>query len=287
MTEIKTVKFYTQGAFGNNLFQYFAAEIIKKIYKYDTTIPTQIINVDFYTLINDEQFIKITQEYMRGNIIPIDTTKDILLIGFFQRSEIFIKERDYLLSLFIQENTSYINHRTRISNILKYKSNHTIKPEENDLTLHIRLGDFYDKDKNTSQIYDATYIKNIINSITYNKLYIVCQEPKEDWEREYLKEFTSLNPQIISGNQADDFDFLLNSKKLITSASTMCWIAGFLGKANEVHVLYNSYYGGYESFNQSLAEVISESDDDLTNTEQPKKCKVYYDTEYWLPSSNK
>ena len=268
---MKAVKFYIAGQFGNNLFQYFAAEIIKKIYQYDTTTPTQIINLDFNTVISDELFIKITQEYMRGNILPIDTSKDILLMGFFQRSDIFEYERDYIRSLFTINNTSYISTRTQVCNILKYKTKHTIQPTEKDLTLHVRLGDFYDKSTDKSQIYNPEYLKGIIKSIQYDKLYIVCDTPKEEWEETYLKTFDELNPIRVSGLLGDDFDFLLNSYKLVTSASTLCWLGAMLSqKATEVHIPYNNYYGGYEYSGQSLAEFSD-------------ACKVYYDTTYWKP----
>ncbi len=275
MSEVKTVKFFNQGSFGNNLFQYFAAEIIKKIYNYDKTEPTPYINLELNTIISDEHFVKIIQGYLNDNIYPIDTSKDILLMGFFQRSEIYMKEREFIKSLFIEENNSYISNRIRISNIFKYKSKHSENPKENDLTLHIRLRDFYDKEKQTTQIYDPNYLKNIIKNIPHENLYIVCETPKEEWEREYLKEFESLSPQpkFISGNLGDDFDFLLKSKQLITSASTMCWIAAFLGDATSVHIPYNSFYGGYESIHQSLADFTS-------------NCKIYYDTEYWMPPSS-
>lgn len=282
----KVVKFFNNGRFSNNMFQYIAAEIIKKIYNYDRVEPTRIINLEFNTVINDEMFTKIIHEYMRGNIYQIDTSKDILLQGFFQRSEIFMFEREYILSLFNKDNKNYISNNIQICNIFKYKTKHIIEPSENDLTIHIRLGDFYDKESNKSQIYDPTYLKNIIKTIDYNKLYIVTEvkrifnENKEviksdkEWyeaqEQDYLKEFDELNPIYISGNLGDDFDFLLKSKKLLLSASTLSWLAAFFGKATEVHIPYNSYYGGYENYGQSLAEFS-------------KECKVYYDTEYWIP----
>jgi len=271
MSSEKVVKFFNDGGFGNNLFQYLAAEIIKKIYKYDKTEPTKIINLEFNTVINDELFIKIIHEYMKGNVYEIDTTKDILMIGFFQRSEIFAYERDYIRTLFTEDNMNYMSNRIRISNIFKYKTQHTVKPSENDLTIHIRLGDFYDKTEKKTQIYDPAYLKNIIKTIHYDKLYIITDTIKEDWEKEYIKEFEELQPVILSGRLGDDFDFLLHSKKLLLSASTLSWLGAYLGDATEVYIPYNSFYGGYNSPNQSLAEFSSD-------------CKVYYDTEYWMSS---
>ena len=263
---MKTVHFLVQGQFGNNLFQYFASEIIKKIYGYDVVKPTFQINLEFNTIIDDEKFKRIVHNHTNGNKYEVDTSKDILMIGFFQRSDIFLFERDYIRSLFNEENMNNISNRIKIGNIVKYKTKHTIEPQENDLVMHVRLDDFIMDNK--SQIYHPDDIKNIIKNITYDKLYIVCSTPTADWEKEYLTHFDNLNPIIISGLLGDDFDFLLKAKKLITSASTMSWMAAFLGNA-ETHIPYNTFYGGYESNNQSLA-ICSES-------------SKIYNISYWFP----
>jgi hypothetical protein len=274
---MKTVYFLVQGQFGNNLFQYFAAEIIKKIYGYDEVKPTFQINFEFNTVVDDTKFKRIINAYINGDNQPIlDTSKDILMYGFFQRSEIFLKERDFVRSLFVEDNMSNVSNRIKIGNIIKYQSKHTAVPTENDLVLHVRLAgafqwaDFLDVENKTSQIYDPSDLKNIIKDIKYDKLYIVCNTPKADWEKEYLANFDDLNPTIITGVLGDDFDFLLKAKKLITSASTMSWMAALLGNANEIHIPYNSYYGGFESNSQSLAECSDTS-------------KVYYSVGYWFP----
>lgn len=271
---MKTVYFLIQGQFGNNLFQYFAAEIIKKIYGYDETKPTFQMNLEFNNVIDDEKFKTIITKYMNGEKYELDMRKDILLIGFFQRSEIFKFEREYLLSLFNKENMSHISNRIQIGNIVKYQTKYVIEPTENDLTLHLRCSDFWDHEKNRSQIYHPDTIKNIIKNIKYDKLYIVANKPDFEWEKAYYRQFDDFNPTWINGNLGDDFDFLMKSKKLITSASTISWMAAFLGKANEVHIPYNSFYGGYEGSEQSLAEF----DDNI--------CRVYYDVTYWTPDSN-
>ena len=276
---MKTVKFFVQGQFGNNLFHYFAAEIIKKIYGYDKVQPTFEINLEFNTTIDDEKFKRIITAHLEGRKYELDTSKDILMMGFFQRSEIFLKEHDFIRSLFNEDNNNNISNRIKVSNIVKYQTKHTIEPTENDLVLHARLAgafqwaDFIDMENKTSQLYDPVDIKNIIKDIKYDKLYIVCNTPKADWENEYLKEFEDLNPTIITGVLGDDFDFLLKAKKLITSASTMSWMAALLGNASEVHIPYNTYYGGFESNGQSLAECN-------------KDAKVYYSVGYWFPKTS-
>ena len=268
---MKTVYFLIQGQFGNNLFQYFAAEIMKKIYNYDKVEPTFYINLEFNTIIEDDKFTAIAKEYIKGNIVNIDTSKDILLMGFFQRSELFKFEREYVRSLFTLENQNHISNRITIANIIAYKSNHEYKPTKNDLTLHLRCGDFWDHERGCSQIFDPVDIKQLVQSIPHDKLYIVAQKPTQHWEEVYYSMYDDLKPIWITGNLGDDFDFLLRSTKLITSAATMSYMAAFLGDAEEVHIPYNYFYGGVNQAGQHLAEF----DDTIS--------KVHYNINTWLP----
>lgn len=267
---MKTVYFLVQGNFGNNLFQYFAAEFMKKVYGYDKVQPTFQINLEFNNVIDDQKFVEIIKKHALGEKYELDTRRDILLMGFFQRSELFKQEREFFLSLFNEENMNHISNRIQIGNIVKYKSRHTITPTENDLTIHLRCGDFWDHENNRSQIYHPDMLKEIIKSIKYDKLYIVSNKVEFSWETEYYKEFDDLNPTWINGNLGDDFDFLMKSKKIVTSASSMSYMAAFLGHAEEIHIPYNTFYGGHDSCEQSLDEFSD-------------KCKVYYNVEYWLP----
>lgn len=267
---MRTVYFFIQGQFGNNLFQYFAAEIIRKIYGYDEVKPTFTINMEFNNVIDDVRFKQIITRYMNGDHVELDGRRDILLLGFFQRSEILKFERKYVRNLFRAENMNHISNRIQIGNIVKYQSKHTEQPGDNDLVLHLRCGDFWDHEKNRSQIFHPDFLKPLIQSIKHEKLYIVFNPADFEWEKEYYKQFDELNPIWIQGNLGDDFDFLMKAKKIITSASTMSWMAAYLGNAKEVHIPYNYYYGGAEGCEQSLADF---NDD----------CKVYYNVDYWVP----
>jgi len=269
---MKTVYFLIQGQFGNNLFQYFAAEIMKKIYNYDEVKPTFHINLEFNTVIDDDKFKTIITRYMANNTVEIDTSKDILLMGFFQRSEIFEYEREYIKSLFTTTNTNHISNRITIGNILKYQTKHTIQPDKNDLTVHLRCGDFWDKENNKTQIFHPDYIKDIIKGITYDKLFIVADKANHEWEKEYYSQFDELNPIWISGNLGDDFDFLMKSNQIITSASTMSWMAAYLGNAENIHIPYNFYYGGSQGNGQHLGSFND-------------KCTMHYEDMYWVPSA--
>lgn len=265
---MKTIYFKLNGRFTNNLFQYFASEIIKKIYNYDDIkIYTQeFLNSEYiFTKIDDILFKKIGNDYIRGNIINIDTSKDILMDGYFQRSEIFTFFREHLISLFNSNNYSFINSKVRICDIVNHNISHNILPENEDLIVHLRLDDFI----GDLQIFSPLEIIKIIKNISYNDLYIVCDKIKYDWELKYLGYFNELNPIFINYDMLDDFKFIMNSKKVLISASTFSWMATFLNKnINEVHIPYNTFHGGEEGNGQNLS---SFSD----------KCIVYKGLSYW------
>ncbi len=260
---MKTVYFEVKGRFGNNLFQYFAAEIIKKNYEYDE-IKIYTKNNENLIIINDEYFKQITNEYIKGNLFKIDNSKNILLDGYFQRSEYFFNFRDFILNLFNDKNNSYINDKFKICDIVNHKISHNILPKENDLVVHIRLDDFI----GDLQIFEPEEIINIIKNIKYEKLYIVCDKLRYFWEYNYMSNFNSLNPIFISYSMLDDFHFIMRAKKILTSASTFAWLAAYFSSADEIHIPYNTFHGGAEGNGQNL---------DSFND----KCIVYKNLRYW------
>jgi hypothetical protein len=65
-----TVYFKNNGRFGNNIFQYFAAEIIKSFYNFKNTILYENENIEF-TKIDDVLFKNIGNEYIKNKIVKI------------------------------------------------------------------------------------------------------------------------------------------------------------------------------------------------------------------------
>jgi hypothetical protein len=243
-TTSKTVYFLVKGSFGDNLFQYFAAEIIKKIYHYEDVKPTFHINLEFNTVINDEQYTEITLSHMSGQHIEINTSRPILLMGQFQQSDILEFEMEYLKGLYNEDNQHRISNRIKICNIVKYKTKCLLKPGKNDITLHL---DFSYKS------YDIQKIKHIIRSTPHSILFVIVTKTSESSEssesdeknNEYSKELEEFKPFYFSGNLGDEFDFMLHSPTLITSASSMSYMAGYLGNANAIHLFYKEKLGGF------------------------------------------
>lgn len=262
----RIVYFRQRGRFTNNLFQYFAAEIIKKIFNYDKVILDTKIGVydvtsvlrDSCYVIDDEKYVKIINQREVYDIL----NKNIYLDGYFQRSEIFLKMREYLLSLFSESNENCFRRfspscpeeQYKICDVVKALKNTINIPEKSSLTLHIRLDDFL----GDLQIFNVHQTKELVQKVmkeySLETLYIVCDKLRYNWEFEYMAHFLDLDPIMISNSLLEDFNFMMKSPYLFTSASTLSWMAGFLGEHQKVFIPYNTFHGGEKGYGQSLRE---------------------------------
>ena len=269
------IYFRSQGRFTNNLFQYFAAQIVKKILNYDTVVldtsNSNTLKNTCYTIDNAKFKEVLDDKFLR----EIDTSKNIYLDGYFQRSEIFKHYREYIKSLIHENNKDRfgISYTYRICDLVLPLENSNV-PSKNDLVVHIRLDDFI----GDLQIFDPSSLKEIISKIQYDELYIVCDKLKQDWEYKYIANFLELQPILIQGSLLDDFNFMRRANKILVSASTLSWMAAFLGDAKEVHIPYNTFHGGFEGNGQNLADF----DLPLNSNEDWKHiCNVYRNVKYY------
>ena len=255
----KIIYFIPDGRSGNNIFQYLAAEVIKHIFNFD--IVQKINRVPQNALvINDELYKNITEKYLENKEKIIYETKNIVLVGYFQRSDILLYLRDYLLKKFNKSNNTYINNTYKISDFSSDETKHKISLDENDLVLHLRLDDFIHHN-NPPNIFDKVEFCKYLDTIKFTKLYIVCDEIHHQWEKDYLDYFINKYKAIIlSGSLFDDFNFLKNCNRLVISNSTFSWIAAYLGNAKEVYIPYSDFYKTH----QSLKECH-------------RNCKIHYD----------
>lgn len=230
------------GRFGNNVFQYMAAEIIRSKFKLE-----KVQFIESYqgtaTVVDDAKFI----ELMTTNKL-LDTTKPIILNGFFQRSDLLAPYRSYINGLFTSNNCTNINAKCRVCDIVNHVSpKHAEYDPVQDLVIHFRLDDF--KTHQLGGIFKSQdLIQNVISKIKYRRLFIVCDVLKQDWEKAYVKEYASLNPILINGSMLDDYVFLKNAKRLILSQSTFAWTAAFLGNSEELHIPQHPNMGPHTHF---------------------------------------
>lgn len=230
--------FNIHGRFGNNLFQYFASKIITKIY-YDK-IP---LGNDVFVI--DDPIYKELCEYYILNNKPkeIKNCRMIILDGYFQYGDILNYFSNYITELITEDNDDCISTGIKVKDLLQ-----TVTVNKNDLVIHIRLDD-YMHERSNCEIVHYDYYKNVIDNSKYNNLIIVCDRIVKDYEIEYMSHFDIYKPIYHQKSLLEDFIFLKSANKIISSNSTLSWLAAFLSNAQEIHVPKSYYHKNQRLWN--------------------------------------
>jgi hypothetical protein len=236
----KVVWFVPRGRTGNNLFQYIAAEVIKYIYGFDIVLPASNISESIHQ-IDCKEYDAICNKYINDKTHISHHDKEIALNGYFQKSFILLKLRNYILKYFNSYNTTRINDTYTIADFNNCHTKHIIE-SNNSLVLHLRLDDFI-HENSPPEIFNKTDLGSIIDTLIFDKLYILSDKINHDWEKRYIQYFIDKYDAIcLSGSFFDDFNLMRITPKLITSNSTFSWIAAYLGNNGEVHIPYSDFH---------------------------------------------
>lgn len=223
--------FNIHGRFGNNLFQYFASKIITKIYQ-------DIIPIGNDVFVIDDPIYKELCEYYILNNKPkeIKNCRMIVLDGYFQYGDILNYFYDYISSLITEDNDEYISTGIKVKDLLQ-----TVPVNKNDLVIHVRLDD-YMHERSNCEIVHYDYYTSVIENTKYDNLIIVCDRIIKDYEIEYMSNFDIYNPVYHQKSLLEDFIFLKSANRIISSNSTLSWLAAFLSNAQEIHVPKSNYH---------------------------------------------
>lgn len=237
--------FITHGRFGNNLFQYFASMIITKIY-YD-----KIPNGSNVLIINDILYKELCEYYiLNKKPKEIGNCNSIVMDGYFQYGDILNYFYDYLMDLMTESNDDYISSGIRVKDLLK-----KTEVNKDDLVIHIRLDD-YMHERHNCEILHYDYYLSIIKETQYNNLIIVCDRIRHDYEIEYMKHFECFKPIYHQKSLIEDFIFIKSANKIVSSNSTLSWLAVFLSKAEEIHVPQSYYHWNQRLWNIRNSSIL-------------------------------
>jgi hypothetical protein len=246
------------GRFGNQLFRYVTCKMftVKSGHKY---IPREDFPTDNCVIVNDENILDILTN------IHMYATKHILCQGFFQKSDLFVNCRKQIMNLiYSYNNDDYWLYKDEYKStndkiyIKEYIINnrHNVCLQYNDIVVSLRLDDFIQYPCKTSDIIPPQYYLDILTNmnITNEKVYIVCDKIKYDWEQKYIEHFKQWNPILIQGTLKHDIAIMRDCNKLIHSNSSLCWIISFLSSKNTRFIPNTHFYAS-----QSLLQ-ISQTD---------------------------
>ena len=264
------VTFMVEGRTGNNLFQYLTCKIIEKKYGHTYVPIGEIENMnamlmqskfgcDYCSVELLTDFLVIYENDME-NVLKCEIEnlykKNIVIIGYFQKSDYYLPYRNYLIETLKNSDDYWLDQddakkRRNIKDYFQTQHNQLLK--ENDIVISLRLDDFIHIDEIKSDILPPEYYLNILEKEMNKegKLIIVSDKIQLDWEKKYIEYFQKWNPIMVSEDLEKDFALMRDCPILIHSNSTLCWMASFLSeKKTKRYIPKTNYY-----INQSLNKI--------------------------------
>jgi hypothetical protein len=234
------------GGLGNNMFQYVIARTIADAKKYNLHI-NNIENLQQY-------FSNVCNISERSNVedntLNVGYNSCSKTVQYFDVSEALQHQGKISFSGFFQKSDFYKDQIVAARNIFNYDESNFEKPSENDIVLHVRLGDYVALNW---FLHPEIFISIIERcKITYDKCFIVTDEPHNPM----LHAFSKLeNVYLKSQSLLKDFTFLKNAKRLIISQSTFGWWGAVLGNADQVFVPLTRNYHHPWKINPGLDDI--------------------------------
>ncbi len=234
---------------GNILFQYLMCKLITHLYGH-TYIPVEEFNAlqleDIIIHDHNAESVIINKNINNVDLPKVLHSQQIRCDGFFQKSEFYVPYRKELLELLHQSKEdywiSYDGTRQTIGQFLQRPEGSvgTFQWNTNDIFVSLRLDDFIQLPRETSDIIPPTYYLNIIEkemakrydaeTSTFPKLYIISDILRHHWEHKYFEFFNKWSPIRIQQSVIEDCHVLRDCPFLIHSNSTLCWFMSFLSQ---------------------------------------------------------
>jgi len=275
---MKFVSFELSGRTGNNIFQYLISKVIQIKFGH-TYVPIQefkdrisaqekrkFIMVFGNQESEDNSVLTINEVEMKdaidGKITDIEN-KNVICNGYFQKSEFYLPYRNELINILKSSHDYWISNGKQIFVRDFMNCGHNQLIGENDIVMSLRLDDFIQRPSKTSDIIPPEYYLNILEEeMQYrDKLFIVSDIFRYDWEKKYVEFFAKWDPIFIQQDVMSDFAVLRDCHRLIHSNSTFCWIASFLSDKKKRYIPNTHFY-----CQQLLKEIGPGLSDDLRSS---------------------
>lgn len=151
-------------------------------------------------------------------------------------------DQDIIVDSFLQNYRYYLPYKDRIQKWFDLDLNNTLKPDADELVIHIRETDY----KNLGILIDSNIYIQMIRKLNYPKNTIIT----DDFESPTVLKLKEIGCQVLSDkavhtfrchsddNAMRDFTYMLQAKHLFIAQSTFSWWAAFLGSPDRVYVPY-------------------------------------------------
>jgi hypothetical protein len=229
---MRTLYLFSHWQTGNSTIQLAVAALIMDIYGFDTIKKMYhgyLANIQM-RVFTDANW-DATSDFMLQGDDPFyfRETDNLILQGYFQNSNPLVSQRAKILGLFADSRLHFPISQSgaTIKDLLEAPA--PLQLRDTDIVLHIRLGDY----RAARLVADPAPQLAILRAVKPPRLIIVCQKPKTDAERNYLRLFEEFQPIFQHGTELEDFATLRSAKRIILTNSSFSWSAAWLGNANE------------------------------------------------------
>ena len=234
---MRTLHLFSHWQTGNSVIQLAVAAICMEEFGFEQIMPCDNHNIPagFFPIINDKIWdIKCEMIGVHGDPRMQGFYKDDAVIqGYFQNSQPLVEFREKIGAAFKDPRLHFPITRSgaTIKELMETPS--PIELRLTDVIMHVRLGDYRDANWVIDPAPQLAILRKIRRLEPATRIIIVCQAPKTDAERNYLKLFEEFHPLIQSGTELEDFSVLRSANRILVTNSTFSWAAAWLGSAIE------------------------------------------------------
>ena len=225
-----------KGRMGNNMFQYSLGRILaEEMGYYFHASAVDGFKKTNTTLEPTGEIVMAPEPIrLRGQHLEIDGQR-VDIKTFLKRA---MGQEVHLEGGFFQRYEHYKSYKDRIRKWFEIEDLN-VGQTNNDIIIHLRMGDcILDSLAQDPYIMPFEYYDAALNATSFDRLYI-CSDPHtldHSLFLEYMEKFSKYNPELLRGDQMEDFRAIKSFNKIIISQSTYSWWAAFLSKASEIFV---------------------------------------------------
>ena len=215
------------GGTGNNMFQYAIARIFADKKKYNLYVDN-IYQLQQYF----NNVVNITDRASYdNNVLHIGYNSPQRTVQYFNENEVEHHTGKINFSGFFQKFSYYKDNLELVKSIFSYDDKLHLKPGDDDIVIHIRLGDYIAMNWFVEPLMFMRIIERL--DLTYTNCLIVTDDPN-NLLFDDIKKFK--NVHIINQTLIEDLTLIRHAKQLIISQSTLSWWGAILGNADKVYV---------------------------------------------------
>jgi len=240
------------------MFRYLAS-IIYTFY-YDATITTD--GCDLNAEIGEYEYIDWMNSILQGIIPELDANAKYFLAGYYQHDALIKKHKTQLIEYIKGHPEDRLYDHFGVYHLSRDIITLDTPCKKYDIVLHLRLEDFVEigmivQPRCISDVLDQIYIKYPGSTVAF-----VLKAPATEFEKKYVDYFRARYNIVVESNDVvTDYHILKSARILVSSMSTLCWMAALMSDTLEEvyfpdYKKIEGYMWGHQTFYRPIENTI-------------------------------